>query len=62
MNKLIGILVVTLISLLPYQLAAADTEESSALLCAVIEVFECSLDNDCSDFARRKRRKEGIFN
>ncbi len=49
MNKLISIILLTLISIVPYQLAAADTEESSALLCAVIEVFECSLETDCSE-------------
>jgi len=49
MVKFIGIILVAFISLVPYHLAAADSEESSALLCAVIEVFECSLENDCAE-------------
>ena len=49
MVKLIGIILVTFISLVPYHPASADSEESSALLCAVIEVFECSLESDCAE-------------
>ncbi len=47
MVKWIGIILVTLISIIPCHRAAAETEESSALLCAVIEVFECTLETDC---------------
>jgi len=49
MNKLIGIILVTFMIIVPYQIAAADSDESSALLCSVIEVFECSLESDCSE-------------
>ena len=49
MVKLIGIILLAFICMTPYHLASADTEESSALLCAVIEVFECSLESDCSE-------------
>jgi len=49
MNKIIGIILVALMSIVPYQIAAADTEESSELLCAIMEVFECSLENDCAE-------------
>jgi hypothetical protein len=47
MVKLIEIILVTFLSIVPYNLAAAVLEETSPLLCAVIEVFECSLETDC---------------
>jgi hypothetical protein len=47
MAKLIGIILVTFVSIVPYHPAAAGIDRSSPLLCAVIEVFECSLESDC---------------
>jgi hypothetical protein len=49
MNKLLGIILVIVISIMPFHAAAAALDGSSPLLCAVVEVFECSLERDCSE-------------
>jgi hypothetical protein len=49
MGKLIGIILVTFICIVPLSLSAAGLDGSSPLLCAVIEVFECSLERDCNE-------------
>ena len=49
MSKLIGIMLLTFMCLAPYHLAAAGFDGSSPLLCAVIEVFECSLESNCTE-------------
>jgi hypothetical protein len=49
MGKLIVIIFVAFICIVPHHLAAAGLDGSSPLLCAVIEVFECSLASDCAE-------------
>ena len=47
MGKIVGIIIVTLLCLMPYSLAMAGFDGSAPLICAVIEVFECSVEQDC---------------
>lgn len=47
MRKIVGVSIVTLLCLLPYSLAMAGFDGSAPLICSVIEVFECSLEQDC---------------
>ena len=47
MRKIVGISLVTLLCLMPYSLATAGFDGSAPLICALIEVFECSVEQDC---------------
>jgi hypothetical protein len=47
MRRIAGIIIVTLLCLMPHSLAMAAFDGSTPLLCAVIEVFECSVEQDC---------------
>ena len=47
MNKLIGIILITLAFLLPAHPAFAELDTSNPLLCSVINVAEYSLEEDC---------------
>ena len=47
MYKLLKILFVTFLIALPYQLNAADMKDSKLLLCSLIKVIECELDDSC---------------
>jgi len=49
MRKIIGISLVTLLCTMPYSLAIAGFDGSAPLLCAVMEAFECNLDQDCNE-------------
>ncbi len=47
MRIIVGISLVTFLCLMPYSFAHADYDGSAPLICAVIEVFECSVELDC---------------
>ena len=47
MRRIVGIIIVTLFCLMPYSPAMAGFDGSAPLICAVIEVFECSVEQDC---------------
>ncbi len=47
MNKLIGIILITIAFLLPANSSIAELDTSSPLLCSVINVAEYSLEEEC---------------
>jgi hypothetical protein len=49
MGKTIGISLVTLLCILHYSPATAGFDGSAPLLCAVVEAFECSPEQDCNE-------------
>ena len=49
MNRFIGIFFFVLITMTPHQIMAANYDGSAPLICAIIEAFECSVKNDCTE-------------
>jgi len=49
MNRFTGILFFVLITMTPQQIIAATYDGSAPLICAIIEAFECSVKNDCTE-------------
>ena len=49
MGKTIGIILATVLCMLPCSLAIAGFDGSAPLLCAVIEAFECNQEQDCDE-------------
>jgi hypothetical protein len=49
MRTFLGIVIVIGIFMIPFQLTAAEVNDSKPLLCSVIKAIECGLENGCSE-------------
>jgi hypothetical protein len=49
MRRIVGSIIVTLLCLVPHTTAIAGFDGSDPLLCAVIEAFECTVEQDCME-------------
>jgi hypothetical protein len=49
MNKLLCIIFTICIYIIPFQISAAEVNDSKTLLCSVIKAIECGLENGCTE-------------
>ena len=49
MHRIIVTILTTLLCLLPFRMAVAGFDGTAPLICAVVEAFECNLEQDCNE-------------